>query len=207
MMAVRRVGGGMRGMNNNSCHPWEHKMAAYKSWLHRLCKLPLDEKNNRRELDIIINIATSNGYRKEDIIKLYNQIKIKTQQNNKADKINSNQKWVTFTYTANYIRKITKLFKNMNIKVAFRTNNTIDRILGNNYAINKYDKSGIYKLTCQTCQKVYISQTGRNLNTRFKEHIRNIRFNKDESAYAQHILNRGHQYGPIEEVMEIVEQA
>jgi hypothetical protein len=58
-------------INNNSCHPREHKMAAYKSWLRRLCKLPLDEKN-RRELDIIINIATSNGYRKEDIIKLYN---------------------------------------------------------------------------------------------------------------------------------------
>jgi hypothetical protein len=64
--------------------------------------------------------------------------------------------------------------------------------------INKYDKSGIYKLTCQT---------GRNLHIRFKEHIRNIRFNKEESAYAQHILNRGHQYGPIEQVMEIVEQA
>jgi dsDNA-specific endonuclease/ATPase MutS2 len=73
--------------------------------------------------------------------------------------------------------------------------------------VNKYDKSGIYKITCQSCQKVYIGQTGRNLKTRFKEHIRSIRFNKDESAYAQHILNRGHQYGPIEQVMEIVEQA
>jgi hypothetical protein len=182
-------------------------MAAYKSWLRRLCKLPLDRKNNRRELDIVTNIATNNGYRKEDTIKLYNRIKIKTQQNNKADEINSNQKWVTFTYTGIYIRKITKFFKNMNIKIAFRTNNTIDRILGKNYAINKYDKGGIYKLTCQTSQKVYIGQTGRNLNTRVKEHIRNIRFNKDESAYAQHILNRRHQYGPIEQEMETVEQA
>jgi hypothetical protein len=175
--------------------------------LHRLCKLPLDKKNNRRELDIIIKIAISNGYRKEAIIKLHNRIKTKTQQNNKADEINSNQKWVTFTYTGNYIRKITKLFKNTNIKMSFRTNNTINRILGNNYEINKYNKSGIYKLTCQTCQKVYIGQKGRNLNTRFKEHIRNICFNKDKSAYAQHILNRGHQYGPIEQVMKIVEQA
>jgi hypothetical protein len=55
--------------------------------------------------------------------------------------------------------------------------------------------------------KVYIGQTGRNLKTRFKEHIRSIRYNKDESTYAQHILNRGHQYGPIEQVMEVVEQA
>jgi hypothetical protein len=75
------------------------------------------------------------------------------------------------------------------------------------YTVNKYDKSGIYKITCQSRQKVYIGQTGRNFKTRFKEHIRNIRFNKDESAYAQHILNQGHQYGPIEKIMEIIEQA
>jgi hypothetical protein len=83
---------------------------------------------------------------------------------------------------------------------AFRTN-TIDRMLG-----DKYDKSGIYKITCRSCQKAYIGQTGRSLKTRFKEHIRNIRFNKEESAYAQHILNQGHQYGPMEQIMDIAEQ-
>jgi hypothetical protein len=93
------------------------------------------------------------------------------------------------------------------IKIAFRTSNTIDKLLGNGYKTNKYEKSGIYKLTCQSCQKTYIGQTGRNLKTRYKEHIRNIRLNKDESAFAQHILNRRHQYGPIEDVMEIIEQA
>jgi hypothetical protein len=79
--------------------------------------------------------------------------------------------------------------------------------LGDNHTVNKYEKSGIYKITCQSCQKVYIGQTGRNLKTRFKEHIRSIRYKKDDSAYAQHILNRGHQYGPIEQVMEVAEQA
>jgi hypothetical protein len=178
-------------INNNSCQPREHKMAAYKSWLYRLCILPLDEKNIRRELDTITKIATNNGYRKEDITKLYNRVKIRTLKNNKADERKNNQKWITFTYTGNYIRKITKLFKNTNIKIAFRTNNTIDKILNNNNnnKINKYDKSGIYKLTCQTCQKVYIGQTGRTLHTRYKEHIRNIRLNKDETSYAQHVLN------------------
>jgi hypothetical protein len=34
-------------INSNSCHPWEHKLAAYKCWLHRLCKLPLDANNER----------------------------------------------------------------------------------------------------------------------------------------------------------------
>jgi hypothetical protein len=37
--------------------------------------------------------------------------------------------------------------------------------------------------------------------------IRNIRFNKDESAFAQHILDQGHKYGPMEQIMELIEYA
>jgi hypothetical protein len=54
---------------------------------------------------------------------------------------------------------------------------------------------------------MYIGQTGRNLTTRYKEHTRNIRFNKDESTFAQHILNKQHQYGPMTTIMEMVEYA
>jgi hypothetical protein len=39
------------------------------------------------------------------------------------------------------------------------------------------------------------------------EHIRNIRFNKEESAFAQHILNKGHQYRPMEQIMELIKYA
>jgi hypothetical protein len=41
----------------------------------------------------------------------------------------------------------------------------------------------------------------------YKEDIRNIWFNKDESAFAQHILNKRHQYGRMAEIMEMVEHA
>jgi hypothetical protein len=50
----------------------------------------------------------------------------------------------------------------------------------------------------------YIGQTGRNFRTRFKEHIRDIRFNKDNSKFAQHILNTQHKYGPINKTMDIL---
>jgi hypothetical protein len=40
----------------------------------------------------------------------------------------------------------------------------------------------------------------RNL-TRYKEEIRNIILNKDESAFAQHILNKRSQYGPMTVIM------
>jgi hypothetical protein len=52
---------------------------------------------------------------------------------------------------------------------------------------------------------MYIGQTGRKL-TRYKEHIRSIRFNEDELAFVQHILNKQHQYGPMT-IMEMMEYA
>jgi hypothetical protein len=45
------------------------------------------------------------------------------------------------------------------------------------------------------------------LTIRYKEHIRNIRLNKDESAFAQHILNKQHQYGPMTIIMEMFKKA
>jgi hypothetical protein len=42
---------------------------------------------------------------------------------------------------------------------------------------------------------------------RYKEHIENIKLNKGELAFAQHILNKRHQYVPMTEIMVMVEHA
>jgi hypothetical protein len=55
-----------------------------------------------------------------------------------------------------------------------------------------YDRCGVYKMKCIDCGGAYISQTGRNLRVRYKEHIRDIRNNKTNTGYANHILNAGH---------------
>jgi hypothetical protein len=34
-----------------------------------------------------------------------------------------------------------------------------------------------------------------------------MRYNKDDSAFGQHILNAGQQYGPMEQIMEMVKKA
>jgi hypothetical protein len=132
---------------------------------------------------------------------------LKHKQNNKGKNIKEDKKWITFTYIGNYICKITKLFKDTILKVAFKATTTVGKLLGDNRTTNTYEQSSIYKMTCQSCHKVYIGQTGRNLITRYKEQIRNIRFNKDDSAFVQHILDQGHQYGPMEQIMELIEYA
>jgi hypothetical protein len=70
--------------------------------------------------------------------------------------------------------------------------------------MGKYNLSGIYKLKCNGYKKVYVGQTGHNFNTRFLEHIHNIRCNKGKSKYAKHILDHQYEYGKKEETMEIL---
>jgi hypothetical protein len=91
--------------------------------------------------------------------------------------------------------------------MAFKTTSITGKLLNEKQETNSCEQCGIYKITCQSCHKVYIGHTGRNLTMRYKEHIRNIRFHKDESAFTQHILNKRHQYGPMTEIMEMAEHA
>jgi hypothetical protein len=51
---------------------------------------------------------------------------------------------------------------------------------------------------------VYVGQTGRNFKTRYEEHISDIRFNRDKSKYASHILKENHEYGPIDKTMDVL---
>jgi hypothetical protein len=39
------------------------------------------------------------------------------------------QKWTTFIYTGNYIRKITNLLKDTNVRIAFKTTTNLKNIL------------------------------------------------------------------------------
>jgi hypothetical protein len=53
----------------------------------------------------------------------------------------------------------------------------------------------------------YIGQTGRKLDIRYKEHIRYIKNNNGQSAYAIHILNNLHNFGPIDTTMTLIHKA
>jgi len=63
-------------------------------------------------------------------------------------------KWAKFTYTRKETKFITKLFKNTDVKVTFTADNTIERRLATRHGTdqNKYEKTGIYHLTCPDCK-------------------------------------------------------
>ena len=92
------------------------------------------------------------------------------------------------------------MFKNTNIKIAFRANSTIYQQLVQK--TNSMNPSGVYEIKCNTCSKNYVGQSGRPIATRHKEHIRYIKTNKPVSAYAIHILNNRHEYGTANDTLK-----
>ena len=92
-------------------------------------KIPLNKQETDKERNIIYQIGYENGYNKNTVNKIENKIKykIKTEQlrinqNEQHINNNNNNKWATFTYINNKMTKLTKLFKNTDIKIAYKTN-------------------------------------------------------------------------------------
>jgi hypothetical protein len=71
-------------------------------------------------------------------------------------------KWATITYMGKCTAYITKLFRNTNIKVAYKTNNTTGKILtqyNTNPNTDKFNSCGMYQSTCIDCNMKYVGQT------------------------------------------------
>ncbi|XP_045779584.1 uncharacterized protein LOC123877124 [Maniola jurtina] len=179
----------------SSCHPWQHKLAAFHSYVHRLLSIPLEKENYLKELKIIYHMAQANGYN----INIVNNI-IKKQQlrrikkdlySSPSDKINKYKS--SLTYFGTVSERIAKTLKAHDIHVAFRTNNTLKNICNGKDKLNNKQKSGIYKLECSDCKATYVGQTGRKFETRYKEHLAAVRNNQPQkSHFAKHLLDSGH---------------
>ena len=68
--------------------------------------------------------------------------------------------------------KLANTFRKHKYKIAYRTNNTIKKHINDtNTDIDKYNKTGVYKLNCNNCNSFYIGQTGRSFSSRYSEPV------------------------------------
>jgi len=180
-------------------------MAAYRYHITRMHSLPLDPDKKQKEWKTIKTMAKNNNFPQQLLQKLNQQIQHKAghKETEKKDKI-----WTTFTYHSPKIRKITNLFKNTNIGIAFKTTTTLHQFMRpkKQTHIPDHEKSGVYGIKCNTCHITYVGQTSRNLKSRYQEHIRYIKNNDPRSAYALHILNNRHEYGNINDTMTLLKK-
>jgi hypothetical protein len=189
-------------IHNTSCHPIEHQISGINYLINRIVTYPIPQYNINKEIHVIDHLLKVNGYHHLNAKELIRRKK--QDQHTEKDK-NHNQKWANFTYVGKETKFITKLFKDFNINISYRTIKTIENFLNlHKSRSNLYEESGVYEPKFQNCPGGYIGQTGRNFKTRYKSHIQDIRNNKNETGFLHHILNTGHSYNKIENTLKIL---
>jgi hypothetical protein len=184
---------------NDSCHPREHKLSAIRYLVNRMTTYNLDPTSIQKEHERLKQILLNNKY---DTSILHNV----NNKNNEREHDTQKTKWAKFTYMGKEARLIANLFKNTDIKVAFTTNNNVERHLSTqcNQIQNKYDKCGIYQLNCPSCSRKYMGQTRRLFRIRFQEHFRDYKYMNNKSKFSQHLLDNEHSIGHMENKMDIL---
>jgi hypothetical protein len=173
-----------------------------------MLSLPLNRAQRQKGWNNIKQIAHNNNIPNHLLTKLRHSIQQNLNHPRPPTTLNLDTKWATFTHTSPHVRKITNLFKNTNVKVAFKSNNTIAHLTKPPATTSSdptpYDNSGIYAVSFNTCKQAYVGQTSRSLKLWYQERIRYINNNDPQSAYAQHILHSRHRYGPIDKTMTLL---
>lgn len=177
----------------DSVHPSSQKLSSYYAMIYRALTLPLSNENLEKELNTIKIIATNNGFES----KIINQIKHKVLRKLTLSSIimedKENDFFRTLTYFGKISEKIAGVLRKQVTNITFKPAVKLGNLLINNKdRCEKNKKSGVYKLTCQDCQGVYIGQTGRSFETRKKEHWRSLRLKKSDSTFANHLMEEGH---------------
>lgn len=190
--------------------PRTTKMAALNSMVYRMCRLPLQIPAYMKELKHLKEIACINGFREQDIDFLTKKHSKRLKRNSLTSfylQKKSQPKRVLFNFVPQLTNFLEPIFKKHNIQIVYNNNNKLKNQLGSaKDKINNNDASGIYKVSCGDCEKVYIGQTKRSIGKRFKEHISHIKYNRpNRSAIALH-CDETHHFNIITENLNLVKR-
>jgi len=185
-----------------SHHPQSQKMAAYNSFVHRLINIPLTEENYIKELCIIKQIAISNGFTAEMIDKL---VKKYVKQTRSKISNTNDIKYTSIEYNDNLHNVLKKELKNEGITLSFKTSNNLSKLTKPpRQQSNKYNSTGVYKITCSDCPCHYYGQTGRSFKIRMAEHLPKPNMIEQKSSFAHHLIDKNHKFTSIDENMDIL---
>ncbi|XP_071056828.1 uncharacterized protein [Onthophagus taurus] len=166
----------------------QHKEAAFRYYFNRLFNVPLDDNNYKKELMRIIKIGLNNGYNLNDIQNFYNKA-----HKSLINKIiyphhKLHKHYITIPFEPLLQFKFKNNLEQYNITPAFTSGIKLGQLINNTKHKFEIDESsGVYRINCGDCDRYYIGQTGRNLKTRFREHL-----TKDSSAFYKHLKSTKH---------------
>ena len=163
--------------------------------IHRVFSIPLDKNKFDIEISTIKQIARNNGFSDTIINNLISKKKTKIALNlvYPNSKSTSHTRYISLTYFGKVSEQIGDILRKYNFYISYKPFKKLSSCIFNNKdATPLIYKSGVYKLHCNTCEGVYIGQTGRNFAIRFQEHTRSFNLKKTDSTYANHLLEMNH---------------
>lgn len=197
----------MRVIPSTSNHTYQHKMAAFHHMIHRMQTLPLSETGKSKELDYIFETARLNGYRNSTIQAVVDK-RARDKYRKSMTTLTAEKedlKRVAVNFDTKITQPLAKKFRKYGVDLVFssRSSQLKSRLGSTKDKINKLNRAGVYKISCPHCNKIYIGQTKRTLEIRFKEHIAEVKKADKElekglaydfkSKVAEHVFQDGHQ--------------
>jgi len=189
-----------RYINFFSCHPEQYKYNTITTLVDQAILLS-DETFHDSNLEIVKNILLNNCY-PIDLINRKIQERIYTIKKNNITK--KSQKDVTVDrrnlLLIPYIKDISNGIKRAvgnGIDIIYTIPKKLNHIIkkGKDKLNTKSNTEIVYKIGCKDCDKVYIGQTKRHLETRIKEHKNNIKNpSGNYSVVTNHRLSEEHDF-------------
>lgn len=180
---------------DQSNHPQQHKMAAFHCYINRLLNFPLSKEDYNSEVNILKQIAHNNNYEPDLIPKLIEKTKYKRIRKEIYPDPPKTNKYIALPFLNNSTnQKVTKCFQQYfsDLKISYKTKNKLSsHLINSKDKIPKLSKSGVYKLSCNSCNSTYIGRTCRPLKTRISEHL-----NRASSSFGTHIREFKHNFSP-----------
>lgn len=181
---------------SDSNHCFKHKMAAFNCMINRAIKIPLTSKRFHNEIYYIKNIAKFNGFDPKVVDNILRKQRLRYDRKLSTTLQMEDRKcsYISLPFDNRLTKGLDSIFNIVNRKVAYKSQNKLKNVLGNpKDKIPMLEKSGIYEIGCNGCDKVYLGQTKRKIITRFKEHLAHIKYDRPEkSSVAEHILLNNH---------------
>lgn len=194
-------------INNLSCHQLGHKLSAFKAYIHRMFRTPLDRDRFLDEVVTLKHIATQNGYKPNIIDKLItkyqNKLEIEQLQFSDNHPTVIDKKYISIPFYGNISHKIGNLFRQYSdFEISFKSSNTLGQLLVHNKdPVHFLNKSGVYRLKCGDCNTLYVGRSGRSINSRINEHLTSFRVNSNNnSAFGVHLRVQNHNFNKEEDV-------
>ena len=171
-----------------SAHTQETKLAVFSSMFLR-CLRVCSEEFVEREKQNIFNIGRKLKYPKI-ILEKAQSLARKTYFNERNRQVVTLENSLILPYHSNF-ETLRPLLKNMfNINVIFKNSNVVKNMLIKNSPDS--DVGCVYKIPCNACNKIYIGQTGKSLQTRLKQHKYSVRCAQESSAVFLHVRDHAH---------------